>query len=197
MVAYKISVDTEPRRITLRQFKGPVVTGRIPDTTFREAVDVPIDFHVHCGEMSPALRTILLTVFGTGSARVIPPRREVREAFTIPAIGEIDVVTQTCSVSVAIGHGEAQAGIPIPVLLRIWIRTVRGRTRELDWLGDAPTRVSSQVDSSAIQWSGIRHAALERIANEHLKAWWEGDDLVGSCHRRAGESVRSHGPVMQ
>lgn len=200
MITHVISVETETQRIALRQFEGPGVTSRIPDTACLEAVNVPIDFHVHCWEMRPACRAILFTVFGAGSARVISPRRGccevLREAFTVPAIGEVNVVPQACPRCVAIGHREAQAGITIWILLRIWIRTVRRGTRELDWLGDALARVSSEIDSSALQRGGIRLAALERIANKHLKAWWEGYDLVGSWHRRAGGSARSGGLAM-
>lgn len=197
-MTHKISVDTETRRIALRQLKGPGVAGRLPNTTFRKAVDVPIDFHVHCREMGPAFLAVLVTVFSAGSARELSPRLEVRETFAVPAIGVVNVVTQACCICVAIDHGEAQARISISILLRIRIRTVRRRTRELDWLGDALARVSSEIDSSALQRSGIRsgHVALVRIANNHLKAWWEGYDLVGSRHRRAGESVRSGGFAM-
>lgn len=196
VMTYKIAVDTATRRVTLRQLKGPWVTSRIPITTCHEAVDVPIDFHVHCGEMRPAFLAILIAVLGAGSARIIPSRRIIGKGFAVPAIGVVNVVTQACRKCVAIGHGEAQACITIWILLRIWIRTVRRRTRELNWLRDASARVSSQVDSSALQRGGIRLTAPVRIANEHLKAWGEGFDGVRSCHRRAGESARSRGSAM-
>ena len=198
-MTHEISVDTVTGRIALRQLKGPGVTSRFPHTTPREAIDIPIDFHVHCREMCPACLAVLFIVFGARSAREFSPRRVVRGAFAVPTIGKVNVVTQACRISVAIGHWEAQAGISKSILLRIWIRTVRRRTGELDWLRDALARVSSKIDSSPLQRGGLRIGAiaLVRIANKHLKAWWEGNDLVGSCHRRARELVRSGGFAVQ
>lgn len=197
MITHEISVDTKTRGIALRQLKGPGITSRIPNTTSREAIDVPINFHVHCRQMLPALFAILITVFGAGSARVSSPRPVVREALAVPAIRVVNVVTQACCICVAIGHGEAQAGISRWILLCIWIRTVRRGTRELDRLGDALARVSSQIDSSALQRGGVRHVAPIRVADKHLEARVEGYDCVGSFHRRAGKSVMSGGFAMQ
>lgn len=168
VMTHEISVDTVTGRIALRQFKGPGVSGRIPVITLCEAIDVPIDFHVHCREMLPAGRAILLTVTSACGARELSPRLEVRKTFGVPAIGKVNVVTQACCICVAIDHGKAQAGISKRILLRIWVRAIRFReresvrrggfatrsltcrTRELDRLRDALTRVSSQVDTSAL-----------------------------------------------
>ena len=144
-------MDTITRGIALRQFKGPVVFSGIPDTTSNKAVNVPVDFHVHCREMRPAFRAILIAIFGAGSAREISPRRVICEIFAVPAIGEINVVAQAGCVGVTVGHWESQAGVIESILLRIWIRTVSCRARELDWLGDALAGVSPEVDSSALQ----------------------------------------------
>lgn len=152
VVTHEISVETVTRGIALRQFERPFVTFNIPSTTYREAVDVPIDFHVHCREMRPPLGAVLFTICGAGSAREGSPRRVVREAFAVPAVVEVNVVTQACCICIAIGHGEAQAGISVYVLLRIWIRTVSRRASELDWLGGALARVSSSVNSSLLKW---------------------------------------------
>ena len=144
--------------------------------------------------MRPALGAVLLPVCGAGSAREGPPRRVVREAFPVPTIVEVNVITQACCKCIAIRHGEAQAGILVYVLLLIWVRIVSPRTSELDWLGGALARVSSEVDSSLLEWGGIecRKVSPVRVANEHFKARWEGCNRVGSRYR-AGESVGSNG----
>ena len=161
VMTHEISVDTITGGIALRQFKGPGVSSRVPIATLCEAINVPIDFHVHCREMLPAGRAILLTICSACGARELSPRLEVRKAFGVPAIGKVNVVTQACCICVTIDHGKAQAGITERILFRIWVRSIRFRGREsvrrggfatrsltcrtgeLDWLGDALTRVSS------------------------------------------------------
>ena len=198
VMTHEISMDTVTRGIALRQLKRPFVTSRIPNTTFREAVNIPIDFHVHCREMRPTLGAVLVPICGAGSAREGPPRRVVRKAFAIPAIVEVNVVSQACCICIAIRHGEAQAGISVYILLRIRIRSVSRRASELDWLRGALARVSSEVDSSLLEWGGIECGKVSpvRVANEHLEACWEGCNRVGSRHRVAGESVGSDGFAM-
>ena len=96
VLTHEISMDTEARRIALSQFKGPVVCSGIPNTAPSEAVNVPVDFHMHCREMRPACGTVLFAVCHAGGACELSPRSIVCEVFAVPAIRKVNVVSQAC-----------------------------------------------------------------------------------------------------